>query len=398
MTIYDLPQEGQARPPLASRAGTGRRERAGRRSWAPPRTERHRAERLARALGWLSIGLGLAEIAAPRAVARAIGVGEGADGTDRLAGLRSLAREAREALPLGRSTPETLAERLSLDADRNALLRLFGLREIGTGLAIFAQPSTPRWLWARVLGDVLDLAFLAFQSPHADRRRLTTAATAVAGVTALDVLSAVKLGERHSPSRSLQPDGSVRIVESIAVNRSPSDCYAFWRNLPNLSRILGHLEEVEVTGERTSRWRAKAPAGTDVEWSSEITRDDPGQLIVWSSIAGSGIENDGSVRFQPGPKGRGTLVRVSLRYRPPAGAVGTLVAQLFGKEPEQQLRGDLRRFKQFLETGEVLTTEGQPAGLPRGVLARSTRRAARPRGEREFGRGDGGATPHSSAH
>ena len=55
-------------------------------------------------------------------------------------------------------------------------------------------------------------------------------------------------------------------------------------------------------------------------------------------------------------------MKVSLDYIPPAGRFGAAVAKLFGEEPGQQVREDLRRFKQLMETGEVATTEGQPRG------------------------------------
>ena len=60
-----------------------------------------------------------------------------------------------------------------------------------------------------------------------------------------------------------------------------------------------------------------------------------------------------------------------MQYLPPAGALGVAIAKMFGEEPEQQLRSDLRRLKQILETGEIATTDGQPAGAFRGVRTRS---------------------------
>jgi hypothetical protein len=61
------------------------------------------------------------------------------------------------------------------------------------------------------------------------------------------------------------------------------------------------------------------------------------------------------------------VVHVEMQYKPPAGVIGTKVAKLFGEEPEQQLEEDLRRFKQLMEAGEILTTEGQPAGRSRST-------------------------------
>ena len=74
------------------------------------------------------------------------------------------------------------------------------------------------------------------------------------------------------------------------------------------------------------------------------------------------MPNDGTVRFAPAPGGRGTEVRVELRYDLPGGKAAALVAKLFGENPDQQVRDDLRRFKQVLETGEVVRSEGSPEG------------------------------------
>jgi uncharacterized membrane protein len=59
------------------------------------------------------------------------------------------------------------------------------------------------------------------------------------------------------------------------------------------------------------------------------------------------------VRFERAAGGRGTIVRVELQYRPPAGRTGTVIARLLGKNPEWQIAGDLRRFKHMVETGEI---------------------------------------------
>ena len=70
----------------------------------------------------------------------------------------------------------------------------------------------------------------------------------------------------------------------------------------------------------------------------------------------------GSVTFESAPGERGTMVRVEMSYVPPAGAVGAVVAKITPQSPERQVREDLRRFKQLMETGEVATTTGQSAG------------------------------------
>jgi uncharacterized membrane protein len=55
-------------------------------------------------------------------------------------------------------------------------------------------------------------------------------------------------------------------------------------------------------------------------------------------------------------------VKIEMHYSLPAGSVGRTVARFLGRAPEQQVEEDLRHFKQMIETGEIITTLGQPAG------------------------------------
>ncbi len=279
-----------------------------------------REERLAHALGWLSIGLGLAEIAAPRGLAKLIGVN-----------------------------------------DNRTLLRVLGLREVASGVGILSRRRPVGWLWSRVGGDIMDLAVLAmaFTSPKANRRRVAATAAAVTGVTVLDLRASQKLSSRPELRDSAI---SVQVKKSITINRSPEALYQFWHELQNLPLFMNDLESVQITGEKRSHWVAKGPAGKRIEWDAEITEDRPNELIAWRSLEGSQVENSGSVRFEPARGKPGTVVRAEIEYRPPAGLLGVTVAKLLGAEPKQQLHDNLHRFKQLMETGEIITTEGQPAG------------------------------------
>jgi len=154
----------------------------------------------------------------------------------------------------------------------------------------------------------------------------------------------------------------VHVSQSFTIDRSPQDLYNEWHNFENLPRIMTHLKSVTVLDERRSHWVASAPsiAGGEVEWDAEKTQDEPNRFIAWRSLEGADVDNAGFVSFEPSP--RGTIVRVDLRYVAPAGRLGSWVAKLFGEEPDQQIREDLRKFKRFMETGEVPTTQGQSKG------------------------------------
>ena len=168
--------------------------------------------------------------------------------------------------------------------------------------------------------------------------------------------------EGDNPFVSVEGGRGVKVEKSVTINKSPEELYSFWLNFENLPRFMNHLEEVRTTGDGRTHWTAKGPAGTSVEWEAETYNLKENEMIAWRSLEGSQVDNAGSVHFTPAPSGRGTVVKVVLKYDPPAGVLGSWVAKLFGESPEQQVDEDLRRFKQLMEAGDVATTTGQPSG------------------------------------
>jgi uncharacterized membrane protein len=275
-------------------------------------------ERLARGLGWLSVGLGVLGIMAPHSLARLLGT-----------------------------------------RNHGILFRIMGLREIATGIGILTSRRTAGWLWARVGGDILDLVALgkAMKSQSAKPANIAAATVAVVGVTALDVCCSQKLSDGTH-----KRDEIFNFKKTMLINSSPEELYRRWRNFENLPRFMKNLQSVEMIADNRSHWVAKGPAGKKVQWDAEITEDRPNELIAWRSLDGAKVDNSGRVRFEPAPGERGTLVSVEMQYKLPAGKAGATLAKIFGRAPEQEVEEDLRRFKQVMETGEIITTQGQPAG------------------------------------
>ena len=291
---------------------------------------------LGRFLIFPSLGLGLAELLMPRSVLKLIGV-----------------REKKYS----------------------GLVRLMGLRELTSAFMIFSQSRPLTGVWSRVIGDALDLGLLAAASNtrRANKNRLATAAAVVGGITAVDLMTAKQIGRVKSEVKQISDftredlddrtsSGAFRVTRSITINRPADELYRYWRNFENLPNFMLHLKDVRVLDDRRSRWTAKAPAGTTVEWEGEITEDPPDLLSAWSSLPDADVKNSGEVRFEPAPRNLGTVVRVQIDYHPPAGRLGKIVASLFGEEPGQQVSGDLRRFKQVVETGEVTRSDGAHHG------------------------------------
>lgn len=117
------------------------------------------ARDLSRGLGWLSICLGAAEVLGPRPIARTLGL------------------QGSEKVVSG-----------------------YGLREIATGIGILSSANPKPWIWGRVAGDLLDMVSLTDGLRRTNPRRQTVgrALLAIAGIAAIDVLSARALGRRSA--------------------------------------------------------------------------------------------------------------------------------------------------------------------------------------------------------
>ncbi len=284
----------------------------------PKRTRGTQAdETLARGLGWFSLALGLAEVLAPRGLARLVGVPE-----------------------------------------RAGLVRLMGLRELASGAAILAQPAAGP-VWSRVGGDAVDLvllgsAFLGRDGANA-HGRTAAALAAVAGVTAVDVACAASLERR-------QPKSGVRPRAVFTIDRPAEACYAAWRALEILPCILPGVEAVEPAGDRRFTWTLLRN-GRRIRGDVEVTDDLPNQRVAWQSVKNAPFQTSGSVSFAPAPGNRGTVVRLEADLDAVA---PSKVARLLGRDEAREV---LRRFKQWMETGETPATRGQPAGR-RGPIDR----------------------------
>jgi uncharacterized membrane protein len=278
-------------------------------------------------LGWFSLGLGVAQMAAPGAVARLIGL---------------------------------------RDDDRSRLwMRVVGVRELAAAAGILSRRRPAGWVWARVAGDGMDLALLGagLAAKQRDAGRVAGAAAAVTGIAAADAFTGVRMGRAPEPP---DKEPAMKMKGAITVRRSPEEVYGFWRDFANFPQFMTHLESVTVSGDRRSHWKASGPAGRSFEWDAEITDDRPNELIAWRSLEGANVPNSGSVRFMPAPRDQGTEIRLEMEYEPPGGAVGAAVARLFGQEPATQADDDLRRFKQVMETGTVVRSDGSPEGTRAG--------------------------------
>jgi uncharacterized membrane protein len=217
---------------------------------------------------------------------------------------------------------------------------------------------------SRSVGDVEDWLALGAGTvlllAGATRRTALGACLAVSGASLLyrgitgrwpEVLG--RHTETNGTRAALGGDRGFHVRESVRLEVPVADAYRFWRCLDTLPQFMTHLNRVTTMGDGRSHWEAAGPAGLTVEWDAEIINEVENEVLAWRSLPGSDVVTAGSVRFGAVRGGRSTQVSVHLQYAPPAGKAGALVASLFGREPSQTIREDLRHLKHVLEAGEV---------------------------------------------
>ena len=170
-------------------------------------------------------------------------------------------------------------------------------------------------------------------------------------------LSAAKSGGATRASDDLvDAQGGHVVGRAVTINRPRAELYAYFRDFTKLPTFMENVVSIDMLSPTRSHWVVKAPGGRTVEWTAALTEEQDGEALAWSSEAGADVANSGRVTFRDAQGGRGTIVTATILYDPPGGAVGKLVAKLFQREPAIQARRDLRRFKQYMETGEVATS------------------------------------------
>lgn len=143
---------------------------------------------------------------------------------------------------------------------------------------------------------------------------------------------------------------TINIRGEFEIERPAKEVYNYWRNLNNLPMSIKHLLNVEMVEENLSKWKSNVMGNLfAVDWQAEIVKDEPGRLIGWRSVPGSLIHHVGRVEFAETPDQLGTILKVVLSYRPPAGGIGLGMAKLLNPYFESLLKKEIKTFKHTIE-------------------------------------------------
>jgi uncharacterized membrane protein len=146
-----------------------------------------------------------------------------------------------------------------------------------------------------------------------------------------------------------------RIVESIDVEVPVRVAYDQWTQFEEFPRFMDGVKGVEQLNDTTLEWTAEIN-GVERSWQAEIVEQEPDQVVAWRST--NGAKNDGRVSFESLGANR-TRVTLELEVEPEGAVEKAGDALGF---VERQVEGDLRRFKEFIES------RGTPTGGWRGEV------------------------------
>jgi uncharacterized membrane protein len=164
-------------------------------------------------------------------------------------------------------------------------------------------------------------------------------------------------------SAGLDHGAGINVERSITIGRPREEIYEFLRDLSNLPLIFTHMASVSVRPDEITHWVVEGPGNTKVEWDVRLINERKNEYIAWRSTEDASVQEAGSVHLRDAGD-LGTEVRVKFRYTPPAGGAGFAAAKLLNPLTSAQVGADLRNLKQLIETGVVVSNEGQPVGPP----------------------------------
>lgn len=130
--------------------------------------------------------------------------------------------------------------------------------------------------------------------------------------------------------------------------------FEFYRDFRNLPSFLGDVMAIEEIGPRTSRWTIQSPFGIQAHWTVRVTVERQNELILYETISHPALKTHWEVYFAPGAAADQTEVREVMKA--PLGRLGRAALALIRRFPAEEVRSNLNRLKQVLETGSVTDT------------------------------------------
>ncbi|MBW6527879.1 SRPBCC family protein [Sphingomonas sp. RHCKR7] len=153
---------------------------------------------------------------------------------------------------------------------------------------------------------------------------------------------------------------------AVTIDRPADDLRTLWLDPRTQARIWAHFADVTARDDGTADWIARGPAGGQYRWRTKIMATSPDD-IRWASLDGADVPNTGALALRPAPGDRGTELHLDVRFDPPGGIIGKAASKLFHIVPGEIVRKALYQFRALALTGEIPTTDPQPAARQGGA-------------------------------
>lgn len=176
-----------------------------------------------------------------------------------------------------------------------------------------------------------------------------------------------KTGHAYAPLPNSSEGNRVQAHAVQTIAATPEQIYNVYTRIELLPTWQEGVVSVERTGDKTLHWVMQDPGtGKQFEFDAEELETVPGKRHVSRVTSGPTAGTTEIFTLEPHPAGRGTIVTLLTDYVLPGGAVANALSAAISRSPRNIVIEDLRHLKELIESGEIPTVEGQPAGR-RGI-------------------------------
>lgn len=176
-----------------------------------------------------------------------------------------------------------------------------------------------------------------------------------------------KTGHAYAPLPSSKEANRVQAHAVQTIAASPEQIYNIYNRIELLPTWQEGVVSVERTGDRTLHWIMQDPGtGKQFEFDAEELELIPGKRHVSRVTSGPTTGTTEIFTLELHPAGRGTIATLVSDFTLPGGGLTSALSAVISRSPTQVVIENLRHLKELIESGEIPTVEGQPAGR-RGI-------------------------------
>ncbi|MDL5364773.1 hypothetical protein QSH18_04060 [Xanthomonas sp. NCPPB 2654] len=159
-------------------------------------------------------------------------------------------------------------------------------------------------------------------------------------------------------------DGT-RMLRTVSILGEPHRILDAWCDMTVQQQILHGLAELQSGDGYESQWRLRLPLDRHVALRYRRGEVRMGESVRYAGDGEHGLQLQTELSVRPAPNGFGCEAVLAVEYRVEGGPIAQAVAKLVGAAPDAMVAKVLRRFKAWIECGEVPTLRNNPSARAR---------------------------------